>query len=96
MDIIVFKEGGQTLYRPPSEHSWTRKDPDVAMISHDFDGVAYERRATTIDSLCGSFTCMFSKQGYERVIQPCNAFFGSQGEMYHSEGTLQVIGALPA
>jgi len=90
MDIIVFKEGGQVLYRPPAEHGWSALSPEVERICHGFDGTAYPRRPTMIDSLCGAFTCPFEKGGYKSVILPCNAFFGSQGEMFHSEGTLQV------
>jgi hypothetical protein len=90
MDVIVFKEGSQTLYRTPGDHSFTASDVNVLRIYEGFDGTAYQRMPTIIDNLCGSFTGPFSKQGYESVTMPCKAFFGSQGEMYHSEGTLQV------
>lgn len=90
MDIIVFNDMGETLYRHPSDNQWSVGDPGVQRVFHGFDCTPYERKSTTIDSLCGAFTSRFEKPGYQSVIMPCKAFFGSQGEMYHSEGTLQV------
>ena len=90
VDVISFGPRDK-IYRPPGQHSYTTGQDGVVRVSSISDYTAAPFSQAYVDSLCGKFHIANAcNEDAKSIIFKGSAFQGSNKEMYHVEGVLQI------